>query len=93
MAASFTRRVLMILMVILMVNNVSISFAQNLVSPQVHSDGRVTFRLRAAKASVVEVSLQGKRLPLIKGENGIWELTTDPLSPRFMITRSMWMEQ
>lgn len=82
MAASFTRKVLMMLMVILMVNNVSISFAQNLVSPQVHSDGRVTFRLRAAKASVVEVSLQGKRLPLTKGENGIWELTTDPLSPQ-----------
>ena len=34
----------------IMVASVSVSFAQNLVSPEVHEDRRVTFRLRAPKA-------------------------------------------
>lgn len=37
------------------------TIAQSLVSPEVHSDGRVTLRLRAEKATEVEVSLDSIR--------------------------------
>jgi enterochelin esterase family protein len=52
-----------------------------LVSPEVGSDRRVTFRLRAPNAREVEVTLAGKRLPLQKDDQGVWSVTTDPLDP------------
>ena len=52
----------------IMVASVSVSFAQNLVSPEVHEDRRVTFRLRAPKAQAAEVSLNGNRLPMVKDD-------------------------
>ena len=60
------------------------------VSPEVHGDRRVTFRLFAPKAS--EVLLMGspgileftkKPLPLEKGEGGVWSLTIGPVPPGF----------
>ncbi len=60
------------------------------VSPEIHVDRRVTFRLFAPKAS--EVILMGspgileaikKPLPLERGENGVWNLTVGPLDPGF----------
>ena len=55
---------------------------QALVSPQVHSDNRVTFLLRAPNAQVVTVSLEGgSRIPMHKNEKGVWSLTTDPIEP------------
>ena len=60
------------------------------VSPEVHSDRTVTFRLFAPKAS--EVLLMGspgilevikKPLPLTKDENGVWSLTVGPLPAGF----------
>ena len=56
--------------------------AQNLVSPEVHSDGRVTLRLRAAKAIEVDVSLDGNKVTMVKGDNGVWEGTSAPLPPQ-----------
>ncbi|WP_297337135.1 esterase [Algoriphagus sp.] len=71
--------------------------AQQLISPEVHEDKTVTFRLFAPDADVVEVT--GDFLPtvkvetprgpmdgpgkakLTKDENGVWSLTTDTLGP------------
>ena len=58
------------------------AIAQSLLSPEVHSDGRVTLRLRAAKAAEVEVSLAGKKLPMTKNDKGVWEGTSEPLAPQ-----------
>ena len=64
------------------------AFAQQqaqIVSPEVHPDKRVTFRLQAPKAA--EVILRGewmtteKQVPLEKGENGVWSATVGPLTP------------
>jgi enterochelin esterase family protein len=44
-------------------------------------DGRVTFRLRAPKASEVAVAIVGKRMPMQKDEQGLWSLTTEPMAP------------
>jgi enterochelin esterase-like enzyme len=65
-----------------------ISFGQTpspdgLVSPEVHPDRTVTFRVRAPKAS--EVSLYGdwmavgKPQPMAKDAQGVWSVTTEPL--------------
>src|SRR4051812_19349356 len=60
------------------------------VSPEVHPDRKVTFRLFAPKAS--EVILMGspgileviqKPMPLEKGEKGVWSLTIGPIPPGF----------
>ena len=60
------------------------------VSPEIHADQKVTFRLFAPKAS--EVILMGspgileftkKPLPLQKGDGGVWSLTIGPLPSGF----------
>ena len=60
------------------------------VSPEIHIDKTVTFRLFAPKAS--EVVLMGspgileftkKPMPLAKDEKGVWSLTIGPLPPGF----------
>jgi enterochelin esterase-like enzyme len=58
------------------------AIAQSLVSPEVHSDGRVTLRLRAEKAMEIEVSLDGKKIAMVKSDKGIWEGTSEPLPPQ-----------
>lgn len=50
-------------------------------SPEVGPDQRVTFRLRAPKATEVLVAVGGKRLPMSKDEQGLWSLTSDPMAP------------
>ena len=82
---------------------ISSSFAQqalmggaSAVSPQINSDGSVTFRLNAPKA--ITVSLSGDFLPdvladtpfgkfevagsveMVQNSEGVWEYTTEPLS-------------
>jgi enterochelin esterase-like enzyme len=60
---------------------VHIAFAQ-IISPEVHPDRTVTFRLLAPNAK--EVSVGGEfsaPLPMNKGDKGIWSVTTKPLSP------------
>ena len=60
------------------------------VSPEVHADRTVTFRLFAPKAS--EVVLMGspgileaikKPAPLQRDDKGVWSLTVGPLAPGF----------
>ncbi len=65
------------------------AFAQTplppMVSPEVHADNRVTFRFRAPNAKEVALALEGaaKDLPMQKGEQGVWSVTTEPLAPDF----------
>jgi enterochelin esterase-like enzyme len=58
-----------------------------LVSPEVHGDKRVTFRIYAPKAT--EVALRGDwmegpgTVKLEKDDNGVWSATVGPLTPDF----------
>jgi enterochelin esterase-like enzyme len=59
-----------------------------IVSPEVHADGKVTFRLLAPKAEKVLVvsgemqpTLKASSTPLAKDDNGIWTVTVGPLEP------------
>jgi enterochelin esterase-like enzyme len=67
--------------------DVSAAFAQQppappLLSPEVASDRRVTFRFQAPNAKEVVVALEGaERQPMQKDEKGVWTLTTHPLEP------------
>ncbi len=55
---------------------------QPVASPEVHSDGRVTFRLRAPNAKEVLLAREGaQRVPMQKDEQGVWSFTTEPLEP------------
>ncbi|MDQ3686642.1 MAG: alpha/beta hydrolase-fold protein [Acidobacteriota bacterium] len=57
---------------------------QALVSPEVHSDNRVTFRLRAPNAKDVKLAREGAPpLPMGKDEQGVWSVTTSALEPDF----------
>lgn len=56
-----------------------------IVSPEVQSDNRVTFRSRAPNAQQVELQLEGttQRMPMGKDDAGVWSVTTGPLEPDF----------
>ena len=57
---------------------------QPVVSPEIEADRQVTFRLRAPQAQSVALSGQltgGDKVPLTKGEEGLWSLTTGPVEP------------
>src|SRR5882762_7246639 len=55
------------------------------VSPEVHADHRVTFRLRAPNAKEVSVQIEGASKPLAmqKDDEGVWSGTTEPLAPDY----------
>ena len=77
------------LTLVLLVAGAAAALAQSppvpVVSPEVHSDNRVTFRFRAPNVKEVALSLEGaeKDLAMRKDEDGVWNLTSDPLSPDF----------
>ena len=54
------------------------------LSPEVHADNSVTFRLRAPNAKEVLLAREGaERKPMQRAEDGVWSVTTDPLEPDF----------
>ncbi len=58
------------------------AFAQQIVSPEVQPDGRVTFRLKAPAAKAVQLHCEGVKNPVMeKDDQGVWSFTTDPLEP------------
>src|SRR5215470_6059692 len=59
--------------------------APPVVSPEVHSDNRVVFRLRAPNAKEVAVSIEGSAqpLPMQRDDQGVWTVTSDPLASDF----------
>ena len=70
------------LSVVLMLAAATPAAAQTLVSPEVHADGRVTFRLRAPHAREVVLRCEGtKGGPMQKGPGGVWSITTEPMPP------------
>jgi len=55
-----------------------------IVSPEVQSDNRVTFRFRDSNAIEVLLGLEGaKPAPMQKDDQGMWSLTVGPLDPDF----------
>ena len=61
----------------------NLAIDQQVHSPEVGPDRRVTFRLRAPKATEVSVSgeFQAGNLPMTKDTNGVWSVTVGPLKP------------
>jgi len=58
------------------------AFSQRIVSPEVHADGRVSFRLKAPNSKEVRVQCEGVSASAMqKDDQGVWSLTTDPLEP------------
>lgn len=58
------------------------ALAGQIVSPEVHGDGSVTFRLPATHATEARVYCEGvKESSMQKDTNGDWTLTTPPLKP------------
>jgi enterochelin esterase family protein len=54
------------------------------VSPDVHSDGSVTFSFRAPNAQAVQLHLEGwEPLAMSKDEHGVWSVKTAPLKPDY----------
>src|SRR5690242_3449478 len=54
------------------------------VSPDVHTDGSVTFRFRAPNAQEVKLALEGTEpVAMQKDEQGLWSVTTAPLTPDY----------
>ena len=58
-------------------------FQQQIVSPELHADRRVTFRVRAPNATNVTVSGEwgGGSKAMTRGERGVWSVTLGPLEP------------
>src|SRR5882724_681261 len=55
------------------------------VSPDVHPDNTVTFRFRDPNAKEVAFQIEGsaKPVPMQKDDQGVWSITTDPLTPDY----------
>ena len=51
--------------------------------PKINPDLSATFRNDMPQAQSVSVNVGGKNYQMTKGEDGIWEVTTDPLVPGF----------
>ena len=62
---------------------VQVEIAAQLISPEVHPDRRVTFRIRAPQAKRVLVEgINGlEPQPMTKGAGGVWKVTLGPLPP------------
>ncbi len=55
-----------------------------IVSPDVHADGSVTFRLRAPNAVEVNLGREGvERVSMKKDDQDVWSVTTAPLAPDY----------
>jgi enterochelin esterase-like enzyme len=57
------------------------------VSPEVHSDGTVTLRLRAPNAQKVDLVLEGPETAMQQGADGLWTATTPVLAPEIYAYR------
>jgi hypothetical protein len=61
----------------------------SIVSPEVHGDSRVTFRVQAPKATDVKFFGDwmpvGTPEPMTKGADGVWSITVGPLEPSIYI--------
>jgi enterochelin esterase-like enzyme len=61
---------------------IAVNAFSQMISPEVQSNGCVTFRLRAPNAKEVQVRCEGvKASAMQKDDHGVWSLTTPPLEP------------
>jgi enterochelin esterase family protein len=51
------------------------------VSPEVHADHRITFRIAAPTANVVQLRFADKDYPMAKDPKGVWSATVGPVTP------------
>ncbi len=51
--------------------------------PRILEDNSVMFRIVAPDADNIQVDLCGKKYPMVKDEQGVWTVTTDPQVPGF----------
>src|ERR1043165_3971297 len=59
-------------------------FAQPFISPEVDSDRRVTFRLKASTAENVRIQCEGlKPANMQKDAQGVWAFTSEPMEPDY----------
>ena len=57
-------------------------FSHKVRSPEVHNDGRITFRFHAPGAKEVLLQREGlRRVPMTKDDQGVWSVTTERLEP------------
>lgn len=62
----------------------SAAFSQPVISPEVHSDGTVTFRLKASTADSVRLQCEGlQSTNMQKDAQAIWSFTTGPMEPDY----------
>ncbi|MBN1126889.1 MAG: hypothetical protein JXA82_17945 [Sedimentisphaerales bacterium] len=54
---------------------------RNVISPEIHSDRRVTFRLQAPQANEVQLTGEAGSGPMTKDDQGLWSITVGPLAP------------
>ncbi|EMI56260.1 alpha/beta hydrolase-fold protein [Rhodopirellula sallentina] len=52
-----------------------------IISPEVHEDRRVTFRFSGLESKSVNVMLNHRPTPLKRDADGVWKVTTKPMSP------------
>jgi enterochelin esterase-like enzyme len=57
--------------------------------PRIEADNRVTFQFRAPDAQKVQVSIANTPFDMVKGENGVWTLTT--AEPQDLGYHNYWM--
>ena len=79
------KRTFFVLAILFLAAAASAQTSPPLISPEVHSDNRVTFRFRGLNAKEVSISLEGvaEPLPMQKDDQGVWRVTTDPLPPDY----------
>ena len=65
----------------LMTITASSAFSEPLISPEVHPDRSVTFRLKAPDAKEVVLRYDLGTNTLQRDEQGVWSVTTEPLEP------------
>jgi enterochelin esterase-like enzyme len=59
-------------------------FSQSLGPPEVQSDGRVTFHIKATNAAEVRLQCESlKGIPMQKDDQGVWSVTTEALEPDY----------
>lgn len=58
------------------------SNVRNAKFPQILPDSRAIFRIKAPEANLVQLDL-GKKYDMVKGDEGMWEVTTEPLGEGF----------
>ena len=90
MLGTSLRSSLRICAVSILLSTIAIS-AQSPAKTQVNPDHSITFRYTNAGATKVEVSsdmLHGKKLPMVRGEDGVWTARPLPRPPKSTATTS-----